>query len=174
MRECSRVQNLVQLTVFWVIAVVLLVGCSGSRFVAYGDGRYSNSHNEKNKIHVVQKGETLYSIAWQYSHDYRKLASWNNIPAPYTIFPKQKLKLYHNKQKKITVAGAKIPVRSKKTKAVNKRTEKKTGFAPKTYTKKYNKNKIIKWSWPTKGKIISRYSASDPGKKGLDIAGRRG
>ena len=88
--------NLVQLTAIWVIVVVLLVGCSGSRFVSYGEGRYS-SHN-KNRVHVVRKGETLYSIAWQYGYDYRKLAGWNNIAVPYTIFPRQEIKLYNRQR----------------------------------------------------------------------------
>ena len=35
--------------------------------------------------HIVKKGETLYSIAWRYGLDYRKLAAANRIPSPYLI-----------------------------------------------------------------------------------------
>ncbi|MDH5571684.1 MAG: peptidoglycan DD-metalloendopeptidase family protein [Gammaproteobacteria bacterium] len=163
--------KLVQLTVFLLMAVVLQAGCSSSRFVAYGDGRYSNANN--NKVHVVQKGETLYSIAWQYGQDYRQLADWNDIPVPYTIFPEQKIKL-DLQQKKITVAGAQIPARSKKIKTVKDRTNNKNPVAPDAEPQQSHKNTKIQWFWPTKGTIISRYSASDPGKKGLDIAGKSG
>ena len=42
----------------------------------------------------VNKGDTLYSIAWLYELDYRQLAQWNNIKAPnYLIYPNQQLRL---------------------------------------------------------------------------------
>ncbi|SHO55374.1 peptidoglycan DD-metalloendopeptidase family protein [Vibrio quintilis] len=34
--------------------------------------------------------------------------------------------------------------------------------------------KIRKWIWPTKGRVIRRFSIGDQGNKGIDIAGRRG
>lgn len=41
----------------------------------------------------VSKGDTLYSIAFRNKVDFRDLAGWNNIAAPYTIWPGQELKL---------------------------------------------------------------------------------
>ena len=41
----------------------------------------------------VVKGDTLYSIAFRNSVDFRDLASWNGIAAPYTIWPGQTLRL---------------------------------------------------------------------------------
>lgn len=35
--------------------------------------------------HRVQRGDTLYSIAFRYDLDWRNLARWNGISAPYTI-----------------------------------------------------------------------------------------
>ena len=43
--------------------------------------------------HTVVRGDTLYSIAFNYGLDYRNVAAWNGIRAPYTIYPGQKLKL---------------------------------------------------------------------------------
>ncbi len=43
--------------------------------------------------HVVQKGETLYSIAYAYEVDFRTLARWNGIGSDFKIFPGQRLKL---------------------------------------------------------------------------------
>ncbi|ENM8346268.1 murein hydrolase activator NlpD [Vibrio cholerae] len=34
--------------------------------------------------------------------------------------------------------------------------------------------KIAKWLWPTKGRVIKNFSAGDQGNKGIDIAGQRG
>jgi lipoprotein NlpD len=41
----------------------------------------------------VQRGDTLYSIAFRHGIDYRELAGWNNIDAPYTIYPGRELRL---------------------------------------------------------------------------------
>lgn len=35
--------------------------------------------------YTVQKGDTLYSIALEHGYDYKDLADWNSISAPYTI-----------------------------------------------------------------------------------------
>ncbi|USD65676.1 peptidoglycan DD-metalloendopeptidase family protein [Vibrio sp. SCSIO 43136] len=35
-------------------------------------------------------------------------------------------------------------------------------------------DKINKWIWPTKGRVIKSFSAGDQGNKGIDIAGQRG
>lgn len=43
--------------------------------------------------YVVAKGDTMYSIAFRNSVDYRDLAKWNGIAEPYTIWPGQKLRL---------------------------------------------------------------------------------
>ncbi|HEY1588629.1 MAG TPA: peptidoglycan DD-metalloendopeptidase family protein [Rhodanobacter sp.] len=41
----------------------------------------------------VAKGDTLYSIAFRKGVDFRDLAQWNGIAAPYTIWPGQRLML---------------------------------------------------------------------------------
>lgn len=44
-------------------------------------------------LHEVQRGDTLYSIAFRYGLDWRSVAEWNRIQAPYTIRPGQELRL---------------------------------------------------------------------------------
>lgn len=44
-------------------------------------------------FYEVGRGDTLYSIAFRYGLDWRAVASWNRIPAPYTIRPGQELRL---------------------------------------------------------------------------------
>lgn len=120
------------------------------------------SHNAK-KYHIVEKGETLYSIAWQYGYDVRDVAQWNRIQAPYTIYPQQKIRLVKTHHAKPQMPAAKRAKTSKTTRNSHVKNSNKT----KTTSK-------ISWQWPTNGKIIGRYSARDSGKKGLDIAGRMG
>ncbi|MBW3694113.1 murein hydrolase activator NlpD [Vibrio sp. T187] len=35
-------------------------------------------------------------------------------------------------------------------------------------------NKVSKWLWPTKGRVIKNFSVGEQGNKGIDIAGQRG
>ena len=53
--------------------------------------------------YVVAKGDTMYSIAFRNRVDFRDLAKWNGIAAPYTIWPGQKLRLSP------PVGGAQVP-----------------------------------------------------------------
>lgn len=51
------------------------------------------SSSSKAPTHEVQAGDTLYKISMQYGVDYRDLAAWNQIDAPYTIYPRQRLRV---------------------------------------------------------------------------------
>ena len=41
----------------------------------------------------VRRGDTLYSIAFRHGKDFRDVARWNGIAAPYTIWPGQLLRM---------------------------------------------------------------------------------
>ncbi|MGE0384586.1 MAG: peptidoglycan DD-metalloendopeptidase family protein [Gammaproteobacteria bacterium] len=43
--------------------------------------------------HEVKAGDTLFSIAFRFGLDYRQVARWNGIRAPYRIFPGQQILL---------------------------------------------------------------------------------
>lgn len=49
-------------------------------------------------LHTVQKGDTLYGIALEYGFDYKELADWNGISAPYLIRVGQQLRLASSPQ----------------------------------------------------------------------------
>lgn len=48
---------------------------------------------EAGRVHVVQRGDTLYSIAFRHGLEYRQVAAWNGIQMPYTIYPGQRIRL---------------------------------------------------------------------------------
>jgi lipoprotein NlpD len=79
-----------------LLSAALLSGCIdpqvGVRRTA-GASSVNRSSAVNSGEHRVQKGETLYAIAFRYALDFRELASWNAIAEPYTIFPNQRLKL---------------------------------------------------------------------------------
>ncbi len=65
----------------------------------------SQRNNEwRPEVHIVKKGETLYSIAFNYGFGYRELADLNGIKNPSAISIGQTIRLFPNKS--TTTAGA--------------------------------------------------------------------
>ena len=70
--------------------------------------------------YVVVPGDTLYSIAFRNGVDFRDLAQWNAIAAPFTIWPGQRLKLSpsgnagsaHDASRPVHSAPVFVPVRT--------------------------------------------------------------
>lgn len=102
------------------------------------------------KEHIVASGDTLYFIAWNYNLDHKDIARWNNIQAPYLIYPKQKIRLTTPKEKPTVI-----------TKKIVKNTS--------DFSLHVDK---IHWQWPTEGKLIKLNSLVS--KKGLNILGKNG
>ena len=92
---------------------LVLSGCAGNVTVA-PVGKHAKGSRWSPAIHEVSRGETLYSIAFQYGQDYRSLARRNGIRLPYTIYAGQKLKL-RGKTKKVKTVSKKETIRHKKT-----------------------------------------------------------
>ncbi len=131
----------------------------------------------KSGYHIVNKGETLYSIAWRYNFDYKALASWNKINAPYTIYPGQLVRLSPTLKKKgeplKSEPIAKTISPTKSSKSISKPVSKKPSVVvKKTKSAVALPNGPIKWHWPTNGQLVK--SNSPTSKKGIDIAGKPG
>lgn len=178
-------------------------------------GSYRGSYYE------VKKGDTLYFIAYVTDRDVKELVRYNDLTAPYTIFPGQKLKLWapkyvspkfgHKVEPVVVPVVAKKPAPVSKSTTVAKSSNSSKSSTqqptkttanvvkkqpPKTVEQskskeyvgtKVNQNvkpkppvttakndKVSKWLWPTKGRVISNFSAGEQGNKGIDIAGQRG
>lgn len=97
----------------------------------------------------VMPGDSLYSIAWRYGLDYRKVAQRNNMKRPYFVYRGQVIYLRGNKpQTEPHISHTAVtPLEQEPTAAVKH------------------------WRWPTHGSIIRGYSASN---KGINIVGRLG
>ncbi len=156
----------------------------------------------KTSQYVVKKGETLYSIAWRSNSDVRKIARLNSIDSPFKIYPGQKIILVAAQTKKSTKASKNKVSHKKPTKSSttnNKNSAKKTLASTKKQAygenvsaqKSYQNStldldresekssakfsqKISRWQWPVKGKVVEYFSNRAQGNKGIDIAGRRG
>lgn len=149
------------------LIVVLLSACGGQIY------------------HVVERGETLYSIGWIYGYDYRQLAQWNGIEEPYYLSPGQRLRVAPPfdydagvSERKATLPEKPAPVSGPQEampEVVDRSvTETASVSAPAPANPPIAKGPLV-WQWPTAGgEIIQTFSAKDPGRQGLDIAGQTG
>lgn len=130
-----------------------------------GTTRLSATAATRRGYYVVARGDTLYSIAWRYSFDYRDLAAWNDISSPYTIYPGQKIFLYN-----------KAPVSGKQPRPAPRRSTANRSVVTRQALNKAKHrtsgSRAIHWRWPTHGKLIS--SNSPTLQKGVNISGRKG
>ena len=162
-----------------LIALVILLGACTNSTGKYSYGYYTGKQQpagtrkaapRQAEYHKVQKGETLYSIAWAYGHDVRDVAGWNNIRPPYTIYPEQRIRV---KSPAKNTYRSKPPTHTSSSSAIA-RSKTASSKQAKYSTRKDKNTQKISWHWPTNGKIIGGYSVRDAGKKGLDIAGKKG
>ena len=120
--------------------------------------------------HLVSRSETLYSIAWRYGLDHRKLAAANGIRAPYTIFPGQRLTLDTSKASGSKVAAApkkpaakpapkSTPTKPASKPIAQKPQPKKPAANPQPATRKPATAipKNWRWQWPVNGKLVRYY-----------------
>lgn len=128
--------------------------------------------------HVVQQGDTMYSIAWRYGRNYKELAAANHIPPPYEIHPGEVIRLdlrASETQIENNDSRASHPVDSAPRTAQTRRlsSEKTSSRNIPLQTKRYTAAHI-QWRWPHVGPIIAKYSMSGHVNKGIDIAGQLG
>lgn len=149
----------------------------GKDFLDFKRNGYSGNQ------YTVQKGDTLFSIAWFSGNDYRDIAKLNSISKPYPIFPGQTLRLRPNrKENQVSVKAS--PGQTSKLKAkstVDHPPKQAYGKSNKNVNKSQNRSqavefpkKISKWTWPAKGKLTSRFELSELGTKGIEISGKKG
>lgn len=127
----------------------------------------------------MQRGDTLYAIAWQSGVDYRLVAAWNGIRPPYRIYPGQTLRL--------------VPPVAARTPPAPPPTRPKPRPVPKTPVAALppappppppsaspppspaaSKPQRLVWRWPAQGRVVAAFKADDPLRKGIKIAGRSG
>ncbi len=101
-----------------IAAVLLLAACGHSRVVQREEGarplpprsapasRPAAAPVPAGAGYTVQRGDTLYGIAFRHGLDFRDVAAWNRIAAPYTIYPGQRLVL---RSASAPVASAPMP-----------------------------------------------------------------
>lgn len=147
-------------------------------------------------FHIVERGDTLYSIAFRYGLDFRGLAAANAIREPFTIFPGQKLRLGSAKPVQSLPKTVTRPVPPPPAKPV-------AGKAPAgaagtgTGTAASKPAPVVSapapatagvaatgasgmapmqgpWAWPVPGAVVSGFNPNGVGPKGIALAGTAG
>lgn len=140
------------------LTILIITGCSNSPNMAPVVDAHWQPYRINQQTHVVQRGETLYAIAFRYDLDYRQLAGLNRLRSPYSLRVGQILHL------KNIIPAHRRPVYAKpRFKTVRKIKDMK--FSPAIRREH--------WLWPVKGRVINPF-IPHKGKKGIDIAGRKG
>ena len=125
----------------------------------FGAACSSSLVNYEARTHIVQPGETLYTIAWRHGVDYRSLAAWNSLSDPDLIFVGQQIRL------------SALP---RSTRSANPRpTASQTVRTPRPLSAPPNLP-APRWLRPTDGTIVSEYGDNSAIASGIWISGRAG
>jgi lipoprotein NlpD len=183
-------ESLLRLLLLWPL--LWLVACGNSshapvvdRYNAAASGGSGTSGSRS--VHVVGRGDTLYSIAWRHGKDFRQLAAANNIRPPYTIYPGQQIRLDG------AAARPPAPVQTTRpttTSPPTSRPQTTAPAAPVTPARPQTPaaapapapapNRpataagVIPWQWPADGGLLNRFVAGSVSAKGIVIAGSKG
>ncbi len=167
----------------------LLAGCSsspkGGVQVVDRDARGSTQQARRQPAssgqYVVQRGDTLYSIAFRFGWDWKTLAARNGIPAPYLIRTGQIIRFTAAP----AVAQARAPAPPARPPAVvtaptavkpaqSVQSPAPVKPAPVVTPSSTTARSATGWGWPSQGAVIGRFSSNGSLNKGIDIAGELG
>jgi lipoprotein NlpD len=153
----------------WLIQAIFLVSaCSTTARAPVSSTRISGAPHpapvtgpgRQQARYVVASGDTLYSIAWRYDLDYRDVARWNDITAPYLIYPGQTLRL-KPPPRPARPSARPAPAPPERVAPTRRRPESTSAGTAR-----------LSWHWPTTGKIVN--SDTLIAKKGINISGHLG
>lgn len=131
------------------------------------------------KYYTVEKGDTLYAIAFKFDKDYRTLAKNNSLSAPYDLNVGQKIHLVQPQTKPFqkTLSTIKKNMFSTFTKAKKQSFNKDKPLAKQKKSVQkpvYHASDTSKpWFWPARGSIKSYFNPTQR-IKGINIAGKPG
>jgi lipoprotein NlpD len=178
------------------VIICLLQGCGPSWSpVERRSPDASGSQLTTDGNYRVRRGDSLYTIAFNFGLDWRDIADWNGIAPPYVIYPDQELRVSpppRSEQTAVVTRPAQTPKGSSSrdggagapasgqrppdppaAEASEAAATPRASSAPaRTVPSKLPDPGA--WLWPTEGRLISGFKANDPARNGIDIGGREG
>lgn len=178
-----------------MLAVLLLAACAPWQPNSES-ARKSQSKPEERVVQTppawyqVERGDTLYSIAFRYGLDWREVARWNSIGSPYTIRPGRELRMSAPPRAR-TQTGNDSSVSTsseseaqqpagptsspEKSEPAQSRTEPPTPDSSPAPSASGNTRSVsgVAWQWPTDGRPARSFDPADT-RKGIGVAGKAG
>jgi lipoprotein NlpD len=145
-----------------LIIALLLVSCATGQHRPGGPGWYT-----------VKLSDTLYSIAWRYGLDSHQLADWNQMNIRDPIYPGQRLRLLKPHNKSTPGSSAQAIVAKQDGKPVTAAASPSTPVQGNTGQQPALPDPN-KWIWPTAGKPLNTFLASQLDRRGIRISGKQG
>ncbi|MCP4765884.1 MAG: peptidoglycan DD-metalloendopeptidase family protein [Gammaproteobacteria bacterium] len=157
-----------------LIAALLLASCAST-------GNRPTNPERGPGWYTVKRTDTLYSIAWRYGLDYHQLAQWNQIAANEPIYPGQRLRLlkpHRQATPGISAGASSSSSGGTDTGSSSASSSSKSASKSKTTSAAAGESVAmknpLKWIWPTAGKPLNTFLASQLDRRGIDIAGKQG
>lgn len=142
---------------------ISLMGC-GSNMAPVTELQWQ-PYSRYPKTHRVQRGETLYAIAFRYDTDYRTLARLNHIRPPYSLRVGQVLSFQGIARSASVLRQAPEVKPDYSTPSVAS----KAIYSP----PRRPLHSTSGWLWPVNGRVVTTFIPSQ-GKKGINIACKHG
>ncbi|PWG63932.1 peptidoglycan DD-metalloendopeptidase family protein [Spiribacter halobius] len=157
-----------------LLLLLLLAGCAEFEYGSQLPRR--GSAGPPPTVYEVRRGDTLYSIAWRHGLDFRRVAAWNGIGAPYRIYPGDRLRLRPppGGGPRETASGS-----SSRRPESAPGSQRQPESRPETSSRAASSpapagTGEVSWRWPLEGRIVRGYDANNAGKRGISIAGEPG
>lgn len=177
------------------LALFLLAGCAPWQ-PGPDQSRPSPAKAEKRVVQTppawyrVERGDTLYSIAFRFGLDWRNVARWNSIDSPYTIRPGQELRMTAPPARRQAAAEsassrpsgsqdreppAEPEPADEAPEPSESRAEAPTPDSPAAPAASASARTVagVDWQWPTDGRLARTFDPSDT-RKGIGLAGQAG
>lgn len=157
---------------FFLLLLALLLGGCASGGVPVLDlySIYSRNQPATQPVtrgsHKVERGETLYSIAFRYGWNFHDLARANGIHSPYTIYPGQMIHF----DRRPSVARSTTSSTSRQS-SVSR--QKQPTRAPRAAPKPKLAAGQPRFVWPSSGAVLSHYGSA-ASAKGINLGGAKG
>jgi lipoprotein NlpD len=127
----------------------------------------------------VQRGDTLYSIAFRFGWDWKALAARNGIAPPYLIRVGQVIRFDGQSSTRPPVAMAPVTAPTRPNAPISVKPPQTQPPAPiktppSVTAVPPSQRSASGWLWPSSGTVIGRFSSNGSLNKGIDIAGELG
>jgi lipoprotein NlpD len=149
----------------WLLVAALIVSAGCAELTRWDPYPPQQSVADRPDVHVVQRGDTLFQIAFRYRLDWREVARWNGITDANRIYPGQHIRLKPSRGATGTVARTSPPPRS------GDAAPSRGAAVP---PRQAANQPAPQWRWPAQGAMVWRFGESRRNPTGIGIAGRDG